>query len=46
MEFSFRERERLISRIPANSTVGSLRDKKGSCSMRKGLRVGTGFVSF
>ena len=45
MEF-FLERERFLSRIPANSTVGSLRDKKESCSTWKGLRVGTGFVSF
>ena len=27
-------------------TVGSLRDKKENCSTRRGLRVGTGFVSF
>ena len=40
------ERERLLSRISANPTVGSLRDKKGSCSTQKGLRVGTEFMSF
>ena len=45
LEF-FLERERLLSRIPVNSTVGSLRDKKASCSTRSSLRVGTGFVSF
>ena len=27
-------------------TVGSLRDKKESCSTRRGLRVGTGFRRF
>ena len=27
-------------------TVGSLRDKKESCSTRRGLRVGTGFRDF
>ena len=43
----FLEREReLISKFPTNSTVGSLRDKKGSCSTRRGLRVGTGFKEF
>ena len=27
-------------------TVGSLRDKKENCSIRRGLRVGTGFKEF
>ena len=27
-------------------TVGSLRDKKESCSTRRGLRVGTGYREF
>ena len=27
-------------------TVGSLQDKKENCSMRRGLRVGTGFKEF
>ena len=40
------ERERLLSRIVGDSTVGSLRDKKESCSTRKGLRMGTGFREF
>ena len=40
------KRERILSRIPANPTVDSFRDKKESRSMRSGLRVGTGFVSF
>ena len=42
----FLERERLLSSFPTNPTVGSLRDKKESCSTRKGLRVGTGFREF
>ena len=42
----FLERERLISSFPANPTVGSLRDKKESCSTRRGLRGGTGFKEF
>ena len=33
----------LLSRISGNPTVGSLRDEKESCSMRRGLRVGTRF---
>ena len=40
------EGETLLSRIPVNPTVGSLRDKKERCSTWSGLRVGTGFVSF
>ena len=42
----FLERERLLSSFPANPTVGSLRDKKESCSTRRGLRMGTGFREF
>ena len=42
----FLERERLLSRIPANPTVGSLRDKKESCSTWRGLGVGTRFREF
>ena len=42
----FLERESLLSRNTGDPTVGSLRDKKGSCSTWSGLRVGTGFVSF
>ena len=45
MEFLERER-RLISKISRDPTVGSLRDKKESCSTQKGLRVGTGFKEF
>ena len=46
-EMEFLERERLLlSKIPGDPTVGSRRDKKGSCSMRRGLRVGTGFREF
>ena len=44
--FFLKERERLLSSFPANPTVGSLRDKKESCSTRRGLRVGTGFREF
>ena len=45
---SFLERERvfLLSRIVGDPTVGFLRDKKGSCSTRRGQRVGTSFGSF
>ena len=43
----FLERERaLLSSFLVNPTVGSLWDKKGSCSTRRGLRVGTGFKEF
>ena len=42
----FLERERLLSSFPADPTVGSLRDKKESCSTRRGLRVDTGFEEF
>ena len=40
------ERERLLSKILCDPTVDSLRDKKESCSMRRGLRVDTGFREF
>ena len=40
------ERERLLSKISRYPTVGSLRDKKESCSTRRGLRVGIGFKEF
>ena len=36
----------LLSRNTRDPTVGGLRDKKKNCSTRRGLRVGTGFVSF
>ena len=36
----------LLSKISGDPTVGSLRDKKESCSTRKGLCVGTGFKEF
>ena len=41
-----RERVFLLSRIVRDPTVGSLRDKKESCSTQRGLRVGTGFEEF
>ena len=41
-----RERERLLSRFTGDLTVGSLRDKKESCSTWRGLHVGTGFREF
>ena len=37
---------RLLSIFPGVRTVGSLRAKKQSCSMRQGLRVDTDFVEF
>ena len=43
---SWRENLKLLSRIPANPTVDNLRDKKESCSTRRGLHVGTGFIEF
>ena len=46
MEISFKERERLLYKISRDPTVGSLRDKKESCSTRRGIRVGTGFREF
>ena len=42
----FLEREPLLSSFPAYSTVGSLWDKKESCSTRRGVRVGTDLGSF
>ena len=36
----------LLSRFTGDPTVGSLRDKKESCSTRRGLRVGTRFEEF
>ena len=40
------ERERLLSKISHDPTVDSLRDKKESCSTRRGISVGTGFKEF
>ena len=41
------ERERvLLSKIPANPTVGFLRSKKESYSTQQGQRVGTDFKEF
>ena len=40
------EREKLLSKISRDPTVDSLRDKKESCSTRRGLRVGTRFKEF
>ena len=40
------EREKLLSKISRDPTVGSLRDKKESCFTRSGLRVDTGFEEF
>ena len=37
---------KLLSKISDDLTVGSLRDKKESCSTERGLRVGTGFREF
>ena len=37
---------KLLSKISGDLTVGSLRDKKESCSTRRGLRLGTGFREF
>ena len=42
----FSERVFLLSRNTGDPTVSSLRDKKESCSTRRGLRVGTGFREF
>ena len=44
--FYFLETEPLLFRNTRDMTVDSLRDKKENCSTRRGLRVGTGFVSF
>ena len=40
------ERERLLSKISRDPTVGRLREKKESCFTRSGLRVDTGFEEF
>ena len=40
------ENDLLLSKISRDPTVGSLRDKKESCSTRSGLRVDTGFEEF
>ena len=37
---------KLLSINTGDPTVGSLRDKKENCSMRRGLRMGTGFREF
>ena len=37
---------KLLSRNTGDPTVGSLQGKKGNCSSRRGLRVGTGFREF
>ena len=43
----FLERESfLLSKIVGDPTVDGFRDKKESCSTRKGLRVGTRFKEF
>ena len=41
-----RERVKLLSKISGDPTIGSLLDKKESCSTRRELRVGTGFREF
>ena len=41
-----REKDLLLSINSGDSTVGSLRDKKESCSTRRGLRVDTRFEEF
>ena len=42
----FLEREKLLSKFPADPTVRILRDKKESYCTRRGLRVGSGFREF
>ena len=42
----WRQNLKLLSRNMRDPTVGSLRDKKESCSTRRGLHVGTGFREF
>ena len=44
--FSFRERERLLSKFSANPTVGILRSKKEGRSTRRGQRVDSDFGNF
>ena len=41
-----RERKRLLSKIPANPTIGILHSMKESRSTRRALRVGSGFEVF
>ena len=41
-----RERVPLLSKIPADPTVGSFRVKKESCSIQRGQRVDYGFREF
>ena len=36
----------LLSKIPANPTVGFLQSKKENCSTRRGQRVDSGFREF
>ena len=45
-DFLEREREHLLSRIPADRTVDFRQSKKQSCSTRQGLRVDTDLVEF
>ena len=40
------EKERLLSKFPEDPTVDSRRDKKGSYSTQRGIRVGTRFREF
>ena len=44
--FSFRERERLLSKFPANPTVEILRSKKEGRSTMRGQRVDSDFKEF
>ena len=46
VDFSFREKELLLSRFPSVRTVGSCRSKKQSRFTLQGLRVDTSFVEF
>ena len=46
MVFLVRERVFILSRNTRDPTVGSLRNKKESCSTQRGLRVGTRFREF
>ena len=46
VQIEFLERERLLSKIPGDSTFGIRRDKKESGFKQRGLRVGTGFEEF
>ena len=42
----FLEREKLLSKIPGDPTIGILWSKKESCSTQRGLRVGSSFRVF